>query len=74
MATNDIFMKITKGIFKGNRGKELQLLRKKIEVLEFVGVPNTNQQVWIDAVNAEYDLYFNQVKTELNEETLEDIV
>jgi len=80
MATNDLYKKITKQIFKGNLGLQLQLLRKKVEVLEFKNYCKENnieinelQQDYINKVNQDYDLYNNQIKNMLGETSVYDL-
>jgi len=74
MATNDKYQEIIKRIFKGNVGKQMALLRRKIEVMEFLSyckenniIPNTKQQEYINKVNEEYNLYNEKVRNYLGE-------
>lgn len=76
MTTNEKCVKITKRIFKGNNGKQFQLLRQKIEVIEFNlsgQVPSISQQEYIDGVNSEYAKHENEIHKELNSVALNDI-
>ena len=76
MATNDIYSNIVKRIFQGNNGTQFQLLRQKLEVLEFQlsGVePNTEQQEYIDKVNALYLHYDSEINKYLGTTALKDI-
>jgi len=76
MSTNDIYSKIVKVIFKGNIGKQFQLLRQMREIDEFekLGLtPNNTQQTHIDSVKNEYNYYDNQIRILLNETKLEDM-
>lgn len=73
MATNDIFIKITKRIFKGNRGKQFQLLRDKENIriyLESGSTPTPDEQTWIDEVNEEWEFYDSQIRKFLGETKL----
>lgn len=76
MATNTIYQKIIKWIFKGNVGKESQLSRLKREVDEFEktgATPNATQQAHIDKVNSDYLDYENKIHSLLGTTKLEDM-
>jgi D-arabinose 1-dehydrogenase-like Zn-dependent alcohol dehydrogenase len=55
-------------VFGGNMGLQLQLLRQKLEVMEFLNyckenniTPNTTQQAHIDKINAVYNEYDSKI-------------
>ena len=73
MATNDIYQKIIKRIFKGNIGKQFQLLRARENIrffLENGGTPTEDEQVYIDEVNTEWEFYDAQIREILGETKL----
>ena len=76
VGVNDLYMKIVKRIFKANNGKQISLIRKKIEVMEFLSTNseiNKTQQEYIDKVNEEYALYDNKIHNFLGTIPLKDI-
>jgi len=80
VGTNKTYSEIVKRIFGANNGKQLQLLRQKIEVIEFLNYckennikPNTTQQKHIDKVNTEYNKYDNLIHTYLGTIPIKDM-
>ena len=77
MATNDIHQEVLKKVFRGNNGKQFQLLRQMMEIVRFEATgatPNAAQQAHIDAVKEEYDTFNARLNGLLDETKLEDMV
>ena len=76
MATNDTYQKIIKQVFKGNVGKQMQLLRDRENIrffLENDGIPTEEEQSHIDSVNEEWELYDSKIRVLLGETKLGEI-
>jgi len=74
---NKLYTEIVKTIFKANNGKQMQLLRQKNEVMDFIAsgeTANDTQQAYIDAVLAEYKLYDDLINAKLGTTPLKDMV
>jgi len=81
MATNDIYQKVLKRVFKGNIGKQFQLLRQMKEIRdcqeEWLSIgyePNQTQIYHITKVTLEYESYDSQIRNLLGETALNDMV
>lgn len=80
MATNDLYNKILKQVFKGNIGRQLRLLREHIEVKEFEEycknnniTPNRAQQEFIDNHYSEFNQYDLEIRNITRKLALKDI-
>ena len=80
MAINDLYLKVRDQIFGGNVGKQLALLRAKIEVMEFKkycednGItPNNTQQAYIDKIEKEYSDYEIKILNLLGKKRIQDM-
>jgi len=79
MATNDKYQEIIKEVFAGNIGRQMRLLRERIEYMEFMDLVKLNswtitneQQTWIDRHLAEYKKYEDDILKRTNQTRLID--
>jgi uncharacterized protein YwgA len=76
MATNTKYKEIINKVFKGNVGKQIQLIWLRNEVDRFLAnnpTPNSAQQEYCDAIINEYEMYAEQIRGLLNIPKIEDI-
>ena len=78
--TNKKHVEIIKKVFGANNGTQLQMLRQKIEVIEFIKyaeensiVINEEQQKHINEVNELYNQYDSKIHNYLGTTSLKDM-